>query len=326
MNRVRLAIFLALLGLAAASSQAATPAPYPSKPVTLIVPFPAGGSADVIARVINVPLGNQLGQPVVVENVGGAGGGLGAARLARAPADGYTVLLGTVNEVVVVPLVNRTVPYKVDDLVPVGKVGESSLVLVGRKDIPARNTDELVEYARSNPGKLTYATSGIGSMQHVIMEMVQARTGASMLHVPYRGGSSLISDVLGGQVDLAIVTPAAAADHIEAGRLRAFGTTSLRRDESLKRVPTLNEGQYLKDLQQNVWIGLFVPVNTPSDVATRLNAALTALLADEGVRSQLQRASLSPAARAEQAGFSAKVAEDRAQMRETVSKMKLSKD
>lgn len=326
MNRARFVLVLALLGLTAMSGKAATPAPYPSKPLTLIVPFPAGGTADVIARMIHVPLANQLGQTVVVENVGGAGGGIGASRLARSPADGYTVLLGTVNEVVVVPLVNRTMTYKAEDLVPVGKVGESSLVLVGRKDVPARTTDELVEYARNNPGKLSYATSGIGSMQHVVMEMIQTKTGTSMLHVPYRGGTSLISDVLGGQVDLAIVTTAAAADHVEGGRLRAFGTTSLRRDDGFRQVPTLNEGKYLKDLQQNVWIGLFVPANTPSEVVTRLNTALTAILADDGMRSQLQRASLVPATRAEQAGFTAKVVDDRAQMRDTVAKMKLGKD
>lgn len=326
MNRIRSALLLTLLGLAAATSPAATPAPYPNKPVTLIVPFPAGGSADVIARTINVPLSKQLGQPVVVENVGGGGGGLGAARLARSSADGYTVLLGTVNEVVVVPLVNRAVSYKAEDLVPVGKVGESTLLLVGRKDLPARSTDELIEFARDNPGKLSYATSGIGSMQHVVMEMIQSKTGVSMLHVPYRGGTSLISDVLGGQVDLAVVTPAAVIDHLEAGRLRAFGTTGLRRDEGFKQIPTLNEGKYLKDVQQNVWIGLFVPVNTPADIAARLISALELVLADEAVRGQLQRANLVPAARAEQAGFPGKVAQDRAQMQQTVSKMKLSKD
>ncbi len=317
---------VALLCLAAADGQAAQPPAYPNRPVTLVVPFPAGGSMDAIARAIGVPLAKNLGQPVVVENVGGGSGSIGAGKVARSKADGYTLLLGSMNEVVLAPLVNPAVTYKTEDLVPVGKVGETQLILVGRKGIAAHSTDELVEYAREHPGELTYATSGIGSQQHAVMDEIQQKSGTSMLHVPYRGGSSVVTDLLGGQVDLALVAPATFRQLIDSGRVQVFGTTGLKRDPLLKDFPTLNEGKYLKGVNQVAWLGIFVPAHTPPEIGQRLSIAVKALLSDPEVVTQLKRGYIAPSTPADQADFPGSIANTRVQMRAFVSKLKLNKN
>ena len=311
----------ALLCTAAFHGHAAPPEGYPSKPVTLVVSYPAGGSVDAMARALHVSLGKQLGQPVLIENLGGGAGSIGAAKVVRARADGYTLLLGSVNEVVLAPLFNRAVAYKTDDLVPVAKVGDSTFVLVGRPGIAARNTDELIEFARKNPGALSYATSGIGTLQHVVMRDIQERSGSSMLHVPYKGGPSQVSDLLGGQIDLTLVAPATFPDAIESGRVRGFGTTGLQRDELLKHVPTLNESKYLKGIDLNSWLGIFVPRNTPSEVTQRLSAAVNAALADDQVAAHLRRIGFMPAAAAARPGFAEVVADTQIKMRGIVSRM-----
>lgn len=324
MNRIRL-LAAVLVSLATLNGHAAPPEAYPNRPITLVVPFPAGGSGDATARAISAPLAKILGTTVVVDNVGGGSGSIGAAKVARSKPDGYTLLLGTVNETVLAPLVNRAVSYKGEDLQPVGKISESSMILVGRKGIPARNIDELVEYARKNPGSVTYATSGIGSVQHLIMESVQDKSGTSMLHVPYRGGSALVTDLLGGQVDLALVAPATFPEFIENGRVQTFGIASLKRNELLKKVATLNEGKYIKGLDQEAWIGIFAPANTPPEITQALTTALNGLLSDPEFAAQLKRMHLTPGTLAEQAGFARAVAETRLEMRALISKINLNK-
>ncbi len=319
-------VAVALWCLAAANAEAAPAATYPNRPLTLVVPFPAGGSMDAIARAIGIPLGKNLGHPVVVENVGGGSGSIGAGRVARSKADGYTLLLGSMNEVVLAPLVNQAVTYKTEDLVPVGKVGETQFILVGRKGISAHSIDELIEYAREHPGGLTYATSGIGSQQHAIMDDIQKKSGTSMLHVPYRGGSSVVTDLLGGQVDLALVAPATFRQLIESGRVQVFGTTGLKRDPLLKDFPTLNEGKYLKGVNQVAWLGIFVPANTPPEIDQKLSSAIKVLLSDPEVVTQLKRSYISPSTPADQPAFPGSITNTRAQMRAFVSKLKLDKN
>ncbi|MDZ4356195.1 MAG: tripartite tricarboxylate transporter substrate binding protein [Variovorax sp.] len=312
---------LALLCAVAFHGHAAPPEAYPNKPVTVVVAYPAGGSVDAMARALHVALGKQLGQPVLIENLGGGAGAIGAAKVVRARADGYTLLLGSVNEVVLAPLVNRAVSYKSDDLVPVARVGDSSFVLVGRPGIAARTTDELIEFARKNPGALSYATSGIGTLQHVVMRDIQERSGTSMLHVPYKGGSTQVTDLLGGQVDLTLVAPATFPEAIESGRVRGFGTTGMQRDELLKHVPTLNESKYLKGIDLNTWLGFFVPRHTPPDVTQRLSAAVDAVLADDKVAANLRRIGFMPAAAAARPGFAEVVADTQGKMQGIVSRM-----
>lgn len=322
MIRTRFFAF-ALLCLTALGAHAAASGAYPSKPVTLVVPYPAGGSTDATARAMNAALAKVLGQPVVVENVSGGSGSIGAAKVARSKPDGYTLLLGTVNETVLAPLTNRAASYKGEDLVPVGKIGDSSFVLVGRQDFPARNIDELIEYARKNPGKVSYATSGIGTVQHVIMARIQELSGTSLLHVPYRGGSSLVTDLLGGQVDLALVSPATFPDYLQNGRVRVFGTIGLQRDELLKNIPTVNEGKYLKGVNQDGWVGIFAPAGTPPEAMQRISEAFRTMLSNEEFLAQLRRINIAPAKVSQQAGFASAVTETRSKMRETISRMKL---
>ncbi|MET3373613.1 tripartite-type tricarboxylate transporter receptor subunit TctC [Variovorax boronicumulans] len=319
-RRTRL-LAAALLCAAAFHGHAAPPEAYPNKPVTVVVPYPAGGSVDAMARALHVALGKHLGQPVLIENLGGGAGAIGAAKVVRARADGYTLLLGSVNEVVLAPLTNSAVSYKSDDLVPVARVGDSTFILVGRPGIAARTTDELIEFARKNPGTLSYATSGVGTLQHVIMRDVQERSGTSMLHVPYKGGSTQVTDLLGGQVDLMLVAPATFPEAIESGRVRGFGTTGLQRDELLKNVPALNESKYLKGIDLNSWLGIFVARNTPPDVTQRLSAAVDAVLADDKVAANLRRIGFMPAAAAARPSFDEVVADTRSKMRSIVSRM-----
>lgn len=319
-RRTRL-LAAALLCAAAFHGHAAPPEAYPNKPVTVVVAYPAGGSVDAMARALHVALGKQLGQPVLIENLGGGAGAIGAAKVVRARADGYTLLLGSVNEVVLAPLVNRAVSYKTDDLVPVARVGDSSFVLVGRPGIAVRTTDELIEFARKNPGALSYATSGIGTLQHVVMRDIQERSGTSMLHVPYKGGSTQVTDLLGGQIDLTLVAPATFPEAIESGRVRGFGTTGLQRDELLKHVPTLNESKYLKGIDLNTWLGFFVPRHTPPDVTQRLSAAVDAVLADDKVAANLRRIGFMPAAAGARPGFAEVVADTQGKMQGIVSRM-----
>ncbi|QOF77578.1 tripartite tricarboxylate transporter substrate binding protein [Variovorax sp. 38R] len=319
-RRTRL-LAAALLCAAAFHGHAAPPEAYPNKPVTVVVPYPAGGSVDAMARALHVALGKQLGQPVLIENLGGGAGAIGAAKVVRARADGYTLLLGSVNEVVLAPLTNSAVSYKSDDLTPVARVGDSTFILVGRPGIAARNTDDLIEFARKNPGTLSYATSGVGTLQHVIMRDIQERSGTSMLHVPYKGGSTQVTDLLGGQVDLMLVAPATFPDAIESGRVRGFGTTGLQREELLKNVPTLNESKYLKGIDLNSWLGIFVPRNTPPEVTQRLQVAIGLVLGDAKVAAHLKRIGFTPADAGARPGFAEVVADTQSKMQGVVSRM-----
>lgn len=317
---------LTLLGLASASTPWARAAGYPSRPLTLVIPYPSGGSVDVLARAVHVSLGQGLGQPVVIENLGGGSGSIGTSRVARARPDGYTLLLGSVNEVVLAPLINRAVTYKSQDLLPVARIGDSSFVLVGRPGLAARTIDELVELARRNPGTLSYATSGIGSFQHLIMRELQERSGISMLHVPYRGGSTQVADLLGGQIDLMLIAPATMPDAILSGRVRSYGTTGQQREELLKTVPALGESRYFRGMDLSSWLGVFAPANTPLEVQQHLLACVQATLADPGIAQQLRRIGFVPADPSSQAGFAEAVAATQARMQAMVSRMPLERE
>lgn len=313
------------LGLLACPLPVLAQGAYPTRAVTLVVPYPPGGAVDILGRVVNTPLGRALGQSVVIDNVSGGSGSIGAAKVARAAPDGYTLLVGTTNDQILAPLLNPAVGYRTEDFAPIGKIGDSSFILGGRPGLAARTIDELIELARQRPGSLTYATSGIGSAQHVVMQDLQERTRTSMLHVPYRGGSAMIGDVLGGQVDLTMVATVAVAEHLASGRLHAFGTAGLKRDELVKNIPTLNEGRYLKGLDHTGWVGLFGPAKIPPEVSQRLVAAMAVVMASPEVVSQLRRAGFTPAGTAEQAGFGAYVIANRAHVAGIVSRIKLEK-
>jgi tripartite-type tricarboxylate transporter receptor subunit TctC len=275
---------LLLLAAGAAFSQN-----YPSKPVSLMVPYPAGGPSDAAARIFTAPLGKELGQQVIVDNLGGVSGALAAQKVLAAPADGYYLFQGSPNEVILAPLANAAVKLKAEDFRLVHPVTDAVMVVVARKDLPANNMDELIALARKSADKpLTYGSVGIGSLYHLILEDVQKRTGIQLIHAPYKGNAPLLTDIGGGQVDFAVLVYSAGMGAMaDQGRLKVIGQLGAQRSELLKNVPTVSEGKELKDFAFQIWSGFMVPKNTPEDVVQRLHKAIGATLKDPGVRAQL---------------------------------------
>jgi tripartite-type tricarboxylate transporter receptor subunit TctC len=276
-------------GLLLLAAGAALAQGYPTKPVSLMVPYPAGGPSDAAARIFTVPLGKELGQQVVVENLGGVAGALAAQKVLAAPADGYYLFQGSPNEVILSPLANAAVKLKAEDFRLVHPVTDAVMVFVARKDLPANNVDELIALARKSKDKpLTYGSVGIGSLYHLILEDVQHRTGTQMIHAPYKGNAPLLQDIGGGQVDFAVLVYSAGMGALaEQGRLKVIGQLGAQRSELLKNVPSVSEGKELKDFSYKIWSGFMVPKNTPEDVVQRLHKAIGATLQEPGVRSQL---------------------------------------
>jgi tripartite-type tricarboxylate transporter receptor subunit TctC len=312
-RRRLVAAFVAVTSVLAPSLALATG--YPDKPVTIVVPFPAGGSVDAVVRAMQPRLAAQLGQPLVIENVGGVGGALGAARVAGAANDGYTLLAGSINDVVLAPVLNRNVRYQPSDFAAIGPISSTSPLLVARKDLPMADLDAVIAALRAKPESVSYGSPGIGTMQHLLMEDLQSRAAVRMVHVPYKGAGPLINDVLGGQVDLAVMVPSTALPHIEAGRLKVLGVASLQRQASMKTIPTLNEGKTVKGLEANGWIGLFAPKGLAPERAARLKAALEATLADKRVAEQLGTMGMQLPTPAERRAFAEQVGRDEAKAR-----------
>ncbi len=271
------------------SAGAAIAQGWPAKPVNLMVPYPAGGPSDAIARIFFSPLGKELGQQVLVENLGGVSGAMAAQKVLAAPADGYYVFQGSPNEVILSPLANAAVKLKTEEFRLVHPVADAVMVFVTRKDLPVNSVDELIALARKSADKpLTYGSVGIGSLYHLILENVQATTGVKLEHVPYKGNAPLLQDIGGGQVDFAVLVYSAAMGAMaEQGRMKVIGQLGAQRSELLKNVPTASEGQALKNFSYKIWTGYMVPKNTPEDVVTRLHAAIGKTLQDPTVRAQL---------------------------------------
>ncbi|WP_309682363.1 tripartite tricarboxylate transporter substrate binding protein [Polaromonas sp.] len=262
---------------------------YPSKQVNLMVPYPAGGPSDSIARIFTVPLGKELGQPVIVENLGGVSGALAAQKVLVAPADGYYLFQGSPNEVILSALANAAVKFKAEDFRLVHPVADAVMVFVVRKDLPVSNVDELIALARKSGDRpLSYGSVGLGSLYHLILENVQQVAGIKLTHAPYKGNAPLLQDIGGGQVDFAVLVYSAGMGALaEQGRLKVIGQLGAQRSELLPNVPAVSEGKELKNFSYKIWSGLMVPKNTPENVVERLHKAIGATLKDPGVRSQL---------------------------------------
>jgi tripartite-type tricarboxylate transporter receptor subunit TctC len=270
---------------------------YPAKPVNLMVPYPAGGPSDAIARIFSAPLGKELGQPVIVENLGGASGAIAAQKVLSQPADGYTIFQGSPNEVILSPLANASVKLKAEDFRLVAPIADATMVVLTRKDLPVNNVDELIALARKSKDKpLSYGSVGVGSLYHFIVENMQQVAGIKVTHVPYKGNAPLLQDIGGGQVDFAVlVYSAAMGDMAEHGHLKVIAQLGAQRSELLKNVPTVSEGKELKNFQYKTWTGFMVARNTPEAVVQRLHAAIGKTLKDPGVVSQLQLQTQVPA-------------------------------
>jgi len=280
-----------LLGalLVTCAAQAQT---FPSKPGVLMVPYPVGGVSDVIARTLSRTLARHLGQPVVVENLGGASGGIAAQKVLNSPADGYVIFQGSPNELILAPLANAAIKYRSEDFRLVQMITINPLVMLARKDLPAANGDELMAYAKraAAGGKpLTYASVGPGSFYHLLGEHMSSVTGVPMVHVPYKGGAPAVQDLLAGQVDI-FMTPygKGQVQLVEEGKLKAPAVLSAGRQQLFSKVPTLDESGALKGFVFDIWAGYFVHRNTPEAIVTVLHRALGEVANDATVRSQLE--------------------------------------
>jgi tripartite-type tricarboxylate transporter receptor subunit TctC len=256
---------------------------YPVKPIHIIVPFPPGGVADVIARPIAERLQKLLSQPVVVENRGGATGTLGASFVAHSRPDGYTLLLGTTNEIAMSPTLYKSLPYDpTKAFAPVTSVAVFPNVLVVGMDVPARNVAELIALARNNPNTLTFGSSGAGSTNHLTLELFQRQANVVIRHVPYRGGGPAVTDVFGGHITGMFATLPSAISLINTSKLRALAVTGPHRSKILPDVPTIGESG-LPDVVVTTWNGVLAPAGTPSEVIEHLRVALTSAVADPEV-------------------------------------------
>jgi tripartite-type tricarboxylate transporter receptor subunit TctC len=265
---------------------------FPSKPVTLMVPYPAGGVSDVIARTLNTTLAKHLGQPVLVENLGGASGGIAAQKVLASPADGHMIFQGSPNELILAPLSNAAIKYKPEDFRLVQMITINPLVMLARKDLPANNGDELVAYAKKTAAEgkpLTFASVGPGSLYHLLGEHLSKVTTIPMTHVAYKGGAPAVQDLMGGQVDI-FMTPygKGQVQLVEDGKLKAPAVLSAERQDLFKKVPTLHESAALKGFVFDTWAGYFVRKDTPEPVVQALHKALSEVANDPAVRSALE--------------------------------------
>ncbi len=297
----------AALGTVATLAAAQTPAWPTAKPISVVVPFPAGGAVDYAARMVATRLAERLGQAVVIDNVAGAGGVVGTTKAVRAAADGYTLLVAPDSAIVIAPLVTPdAVKYDaLKDLAPIGLINITPLMLVARPGLPIGNLAELVRYARANPGKLNYASPGVGNLLHVAMESLRQQAGIDIVHVPYKAAPQIVSDLIGNQIDLALMVPSTGLVHIKAGKIKALGVTVEGRLAASPETPPLSDTPELKGFNVTSSIGLFAPAATPAPILERLNRELNAVLAMPEVRKTFedQAASVGKGSGAEYADF-----------------------
>jgi len=294
-RRTTLAGLAGVAGLAAVRSAAAQ-AGYPNRPIRLIVPYAAGGQADVVARILGEGLSRVLGQPAVVENRAGAGGIIGAEAGARAAPDGYALTVGTIATHAIVPVLQPKVPYDhVRDFKPVALLIRQPLILVVSPTVPARSLAELLAYAKEERGPLGFGSSGIGTSLHLAGEMFKFRVGAkTMQHVPYRGSGPMMNDLVGGQIQMAFDAPLTALPFVQAGRLHGIAVTGLTRADAVPDLPAVAEK--LPGFEVYSWTALFAPAGTPQPVVDRLNAAVRDIWDQAEVQKRLRDLGAEPAA------------------------------
>lgn len=276
--------FAALAGLAAAPLRAQS---YPNGPIRLIVPFPAGGTADFVARLAGNVLAAQLKASVVVENRVGANGNIGTEAVARAAPDGQTLLLGSTPNLAINPSLYKRAPFDtLRDFTPIAQLAFAPNVLVVHPSVKATSVAELVAFARANPGKLRFASGGNGSTGHLAIELLNLAAGIQTLHVPYRGGPQAVTDLIGGQVDALFFTIPTVLQHVQTGKLRAIALASAQRTTAMADVPTFAEAG-LKEVDASPWFGLLAPAGTPAPVVDRLQSELLRAWQDPEIRARL---------------------------------------
>jgi tripartite-type tricarboxylate transporter receptor subunit TctC len=313
--------WLSLLATAAiALAGSAIAQDYPNRPIKFIVPYPPGGGTDIIARILQEPLAAELGQPIIIDNRGGAAGNVGTDLAAKAPADGYTILF-TLSSHTINPKLYDKLPFDVErDFAPVSLATLVPQILVANPSVPINSVKELIAYAKANPGKLNYASVGTGSPAHIAGELLKLRTGIDMVHVPYKGGGPAVVDTIGGQVQLAFVSMPAAWQHVKAGKLKALAVTSARRSVTAPEVPTIAET--VPDYVVDSWYGALAPAKTSPAMVAKLNAAFAKVLEIPQVKERLlaQGAEAAPSSPAE---FDKRIKEELAKWDEVIKAAKI---
>lgn len=293
MNLARLAT-LAFLAISVLQTGNGAAQAWPAKPVRLMVPFPPGGSTDIVARIVAQKLSAQLGQPLVIENRGGAGGTLGTAVVAKAAADGYTLTVGTTSTHVVAPSVYAKLEYDpIKDFAPVSLVAVTPYLLVVNPSVAAKNVGELVNLMKARPGKLNYASAGVGSTTHLAMEMLKAASKTFALHIPYNGNGPAGTAVISGQVEILFGSLPAVLPHAKSGRVRALAVGTPKRSPSLPEVPTVAESGFA-GFDASLWLAIMAPAGTPGPVIERLHKEILAALGSRETREALDKAGAEP--------------------------------
>jgi len=282
-----------LLGAALTVPLASTAQEYPSKAIRFVVPFAPGGGTDIIGRVVAQALNDALGQPVVVDNRGGAGSTLGTEIVAKSPADGYTILFGNISLAFNATLYTKLRYDTIRDLAPISLSAVQPNILVIHPGLPAKSLKEFIELARANPGKYNYASAGTGSGTHLAAELLKLQTKIDIVHVPYKGTGPALTDLLGGQINMMVSTFASALPHVKSGRMRALGVTTAKRSPATPDVPTLIEGG-VAGYDYSTWYGLLAPAGTPKAIIDKLNATNRKVLARDDIKQRLESQGVDP--------------------------------
>jgi tripartite-type tricarboxylate transporter receptor subunit TctC len=289
-NAVLRVVLLPIASLAAGASPAQD---YPSRPVRIVVPFSPGGSTDTLARIVGQKLTERSGQPVIVENRAGAGGHIGAEQVARSAPDGYTLLLGGVPHAISASLYSKLAYDLARDLTAIAEVASFPSAIVLHPSLPAHSVKELIALARARPGQLSFGSAGIGSPNHLALELFQTMAGVGMVHVPYKGSGQLVGDLLAGQVQLASMGLPVAVPHVQSGKLRAIAVTGAARSPLLPEVPTVSEAG-LPGFEVTSWYGVFGPAGLPADVVVKLNSEIGSAVTSPDVKERLAELGAEP--------------------------------
>jgi tripartite-type tricarboxylate transporter receptor subunit TctC len=281
LNRILVAALAALtLGLAHAD--------YPERPVSIVVPYGPGGGTDLLARLLANEMSTQLGQKFIVENVPGAGGVVGTRRVMEAKADGYTLLMGSGSELELMQITDPQAKLeRWTPLAPVGLIGTQPMVLVGRSTLPAKTTDALIAALRAEPGKYSYASAGVGTQLHILGELIKSSARVDIRHVPYKAAGQILTDVVGGHVDLAVMVLPSVLPQMRSGQLIAYGISDTQRSPAAPQIPTLDESASLKNIDMKIWYGLFSPAGVPAPIAEKINGAMRAALKQPAVQAKM---------------------------------------
>ncbi|WP_027017032.1 Bug family tripartite tricarboxylate transporter substrate binding protein [Comamonas composti] len=284
----RAALLAAALLAACGSTFADEGGTYPSRAITMVVGYPPGGSTDLVGRLVADGLASRLGQPVVVENLGGAGGAIGAQKVAKSPADGYTIFVGANNELAIARLINKSIKYTIGDFTPIGLVGSQPMVLVASQKTGVKNAGEFTAQVAKNPGKFSYGSSGVGTALHLAGEMVKEQGKLHMTHIPYRGVAPLTTDLVGSNIEFGVFVLSSGLPQIRAGKVVALGTTEARRSAITPDIPALSEQPQYKNVDINVWFALMAPKGLPEPIAAKLKKALDETMASPEFRKKME--------------------------------------